>query len=103
MAGWCAPLLRSQTTILEDVHAFSNFPGTNTFIGWSFTTPHGTWNNIQIAPLAHGSLTPMAASGTAYLLSQPYTGKPQDLNSSVAGFLAASTGVSGGYYTFSPG
>jgi uncharacterized protein (TIGR03437 family) len=95
--------LRSQTTILEDVHAFSNFPGTNTFFGWKFTTPHGTWNNIQIAPLAHIGLVPMAATGTAYLLSQPFVGKPQDLSTSAPGFIATSTGVSGGYYTFAPG
>jgi hypothetical protein len=68
----------------------------------SFTTPAGgPWNNITFNFVAGDFATP-AAVGTAYLLTQAYTGTPAGLSSSAAGFVAASTGVSGGKYVFAP-
>ncbi len=97
-AALSAPLLHAQTTIIQDKQANSNFPGTNTFVGWGVTVPHGTWNNIQLALYSHSGAA--LSAGTLYLLSQPFTGNPADLNTSVTGFVAASTGVTNGYYVY---
>jgi uncharacterized protein (TIGR03437 family) len=90
------------------------------FIGQSFTTPGGgPWTSITFSFFADQGQTPGAA-GTAYLFTQPYTGTPGDLAAFLghplvvaarggakphvvpAGFLAASTGTSGGAYFFAP-
>jgi hypothetical protein len=71
------------------------------YYGQSFTTPSGgpfddlTFSFFSDVPAA----TPSAA-GTAYLLSEPYSGTPAGLSTTTPGFLAASTGVSSGVYIF---
>jgi LPXTG-motif cell wall-anchored protein len=73
------------------------------FPGESFTTPAGgPWHNITFNFFSDVPAATPSATGTAYLLTQAYTGTPAGLSSSVAGFVAASTGVSSGKFVFAP-
>jgi hypothetical protein len=73
------------------------------FFGESFTTPAGgPWSNITFNFFSDIPATTPTAAGTAFLLTQEYLGTPASLNSSVPGFLAASTSVSSGHYNFDP-
>jgi hypothetical protein len=72
----------------------------NSFAGQSFTTPStgGPWNHITFNFFAPNDSSAVAA-GTAYLLSQSYSGAPGNL-SGQPGFLGASTGIVAGAYVF---
>jgi hypothetical protein len=73
----------------------------NSFAGQSFTTPTGgPWNHITFNFFAPNDSSSVAA-GTAYLLSQQYSGAPGNL-SGQPGFLGASTGIAAGAYVFAP-
>jgi hypothetical protein len=80
---------------------------TNVLWGQSLVTPAGgPWHDLTFnffSNEAPSATTPTAA-GTAFLLSQEYLGTPApaNLNSSTPGFLAASTGIVAGEYTFAP-
>jgi len=77
----------------------TNFDG---YFGDVVTTPTGKgWNNITFNWFDPTSSP--AAFGTLFVLTQEYLGTPTALNSSTAGFLAASTGISGGMYDFASG
>ena len=77
----------------------------NVLWGQSLVTPAGgPWHDLTFnffSNEAPSATTPTAA-GTAFLLSQEYLGTPANLNSSTPGFLAASTGIVAGKYTFAP-
>ena len=76
-----------------------NFDG---YFGAAVATPTGqAWNNITFNWIAPGPSP--AAFGTLFVLTQEYLGTPATLSSATAGFLAASTGISGGMYDFAPG
>jgi hypothetical protein len=71
------------------------------FSGQSFTTPSGgPWDDITFNYFSDAPATTPLAGGTAFLLNQLYSGTPADLSSSTPGFLAASTGITGGVYEF---
>ncbi len=71
--------------------------------GESFTTPSGgPWDDITFNFFSDIPAVTPSAAGTAYLLSEAYTGTPSSLSSAVPGFIAASTGISGGAYVFAP-
>jgi len=73
------------------------------YFGESFTTPSGgPWNNITFNFFSDIPAVTPSAAGTAYLLSEAFTGTPTSLSNAAPGFIAASTGVSGGQYVFSP-
>ena len=73
------------------------------FVGESFTTPEGgPWSNITFNFYSDVPATTPAAAGTAFLLTQEYLGTPNALGTGTAGFLAQSTGISGGQYVFDP-
>jgi len=62
------------------------------------TSAGGPWNNIGFAFLTiNGS---NAAGGDLFLLSSEYLGAPGNLSSSTPGFIAQSTGIAGGAWTF---
>jgi hypothetical protein len=72
--------------------------------GESFTTPGGApWDDITFNYYSNDNpvRTPSAA-GNAFLLTQVYMGTPSALSSSTPGFLAESTGISGGAWIFNP-
>ena len=72
------------------------------FAGQSATTPAGgPFNNITFNFFSDiaGGTTPSAA-GDLFILTQSYAGNPNALNSLTTGFLAQSTGISGGVYQF---
>jgi hypothetical protein len=72
-------------------------------VGQSLVTPAGgPWNNLTFNFFSDVPPTTPTAAGTAFLLSKEYQGTPNNLNSSTPGFLAASTGIVGGQYTFAP-
>jgi hypothetical protein len=67
--------------------------------GESFTTPSGgPWSGIQFNFYSDVPPTAPAATGDAFLLTQEYLGTPSAHGSSTPGFLAESTGISGGKY-----
>jgi len=71
--------------------------------GETFTTPSGgPWNNITFNFFSDIPAVTPAAAGTAFLFSQVFTGTPSSLSSAAPGFIASSTGISGGAYVFSP-
>lgn len=78
--------------------------GTRTeFFGQSFTTPGGgPWDNITFNFYSDIPATTLSAAGTAFLLSTSYAGTPTALSSAAPGYIASSTGVSGGMYLFNP-
>ncbi len=90
-------------TIVENLGGSSNSTSSY-FWGQSFTTPSGgPWNNVIFNFFSNVPATTPIASGTAFLLDQVYAGTPSGLNAAVPGFIAASTGVSGGQYVFASG
>jgi hypothetical protein len=73
------------------------------FFGQPFTTPAGgPWDNLAFNFFADTPTPTPVAFGVAYLLTQPYDGPPAGLSPAVPGFLAQSTGISGGQYVFAP-
>jgi len=106
-------VLTAQPSIV--INTAGTTPGSSgSYYGESFTTPGGgPWTNITFSFFSDQGVTPTAA-GTAYLFTVPYTGTPGGLAASgsqslvrtgadpraAAGFLAASTGISGGAYVF---
>ncbi len=112
------------------LNAGGNTPApANTILGQSFTMPPNAtpWTGITFNFFSDQGLTPVA-SGKAYLFSMPYTGTPGGLagltnpagasasamakaksrakkggaRDAAAGFVAVSTGISGGAYVFPP-
>jgi hypothetical protein len=73
------------------------------WFGQGFTTPSGGggWDALSFNWYTNYPPVAPSAAGTAYLLSEVYTGAPSGL-ASAAGLIAASTGVSGGVYFFAP-
>jgi hypothetical protein len=97
--------------LLVSSHAFAvvivqNLAGTEIsapiFSGQSFTTPSSSrpWDDITFNYFSDVPAATPLAGGTAFILSQLYSGTPADLSSSTPGFLAASTGITGGVYDF---
>lgn len=73
------------------------------FYGQSFTTPSGgPWDDITFNFFSNIPATTPEAVGTAYLLSESFSGSPSDLDSAVPGFLASSTSIVDGEYEFNP-
>ena len=71
--------------------------------GESFTTPSGgPWSSITFNFYSDVPPVTPAAAGNAWLLTQEYLGTPSALSASTLGFLAESTGISGGKYIFNP-
>jgi len=70
------------------------------YFGQTFTTPTGgPWYDI-----AFNFFTPGAAPyalGDLFLTTTPYTGTPAALSSSMTGFIAEATSISGGMWVFS--
>ncbi|HLH16860.1 MAG TPA: Ig-like domain repeat protein [Bryobacteraceae bacterium] len=112
------------------LNAGGNTPApANTILGQSFMMPPNAtpWTGITFNFFSDQGLTPVA-SGKAYLFSMPYTGTPGGLaaltnpagtsasamanaklrakkgaaRDAAAGFVAVSTGISGGAYVFPP-
>src|SRR5262245_58145137 len=77
--------------------------GVARYFGQGVTTPAGgPWNNISFyfdSQVGAGGTTPFAI-GDLFLLNQTYAGTPAALSSSTPGFLAMSTGISGGTWVF---
>jgi hypothetical protein len=78
--------------------------GTKTeFFGQSFTTPSGgIFSNITFSFFSDVPPVTLSATGTAFLLTQAYTGAPSGLSLATAGLVAESTGISGQAFTFDP-
>lgn len=75
--------------------------GSSDFYGQSFTTPSGSsFDSIEFNFFSDVPPTTPVANGTLYLLSSAYSGTPSALSSSTTGYIASSTGVSGGMYVF---
>jgi hypothetical protein len=71
--------------------------------GQSLLTPTGgPWHNLTFNFFTNVPATTPTAAGTAFLLSQAYLDTPANLSSSTPGFLAASTSIVAGQYTFAP-
>ena len=75
--------------------------GSAGIFGQSFTTPDlGPWTELTFNFFSDVLGTTPSAAGTAFLLSQIYTGTPAALSGAIPGFLAASTGTMDGKYVF---
>jgi hypothetical protein len=75
----------------------------NQFTGQSVTTPAGgPFDNITFNFFSDTAATTPAAAGDLFILTQQYLGLPGGLSSATPGFLAESTGISGGIYQFAP-
>jgi len=87
---------------IDSQTAGSNFVGNSTnYFGESFTTPGGgPWNDIGFNFYSNIPATTPVAVGTAFMLSEEYSGLPSGLSSSTPGFLAASTSISSGQFIF---
>lgn len=71
--------------------------------GESFQTPSDfLYYNLAFNFYSDVPATTPSAAGTAFLLSQPYTGTPSALSITTAGYLTSSTSSTGGLYTFNP-
>jgi hypothetical protein len=66
-------------------------------------TAAGSYDALTFSFFADAAGVTPTAFGTAFLLSTAYTGTPDALASTTAGFLAQSTGLVGGRYVFAPG
>ena len=78
-------------------------PNAAAFFGQSFATPSGgPWSQITFNFYSDVPATTPSAVGTGFILSLEYLGTPADLSSSAAGFMAESTGISGGRFVFDP-
>jgi hypothetical protein len=78
--------------------------GAAVFSGQSFTTPSGgPWDDISFNLYSNVPATTPTAGGTAFLLTEEYLGTPAGLSGSTPGFLAQSTGISGGVWDFAAG
>jgi hypothetical protein len=78
--------------------------GNGFYFGQSLVTPAGgPWHNLTFNFFSNVPATTPTAAGTAFLLSQEYLSTPASLSSSTPGFLAASTGIVAGQYTFASG
>jgi len=96
------PFIGHAAPILENVAG--TIIGSNIYYGQSFTLPTGgPWNNITFNLFSDVPAATPFAVGTAFLFTSLYTGTPSGLSSAAPGFLASSTGISGGQYVFSPG
>ena len=81
----------------------STTTGTAYYVGESFQTPADfLYYNLTFNFYSDVPATTPTAAGTAFLLSQPYTGTPAALSVTTPGFLTESTGSTGGIYTFNP-
>ncbi len=88
-------------TITENPLAPSQATATDIALGQSVTTPSGgPWTDLTFN-LLRSTNTPYAI-GDLYLLTQAYSGSPSGLSSSVAGFVASTSTISGGLWVFDP-
>jgi hypothetical protein len=96
----CTTGSATATTIVENLGGPTMSFG-QWYWGESFVTPAGlTWNNLTFNFFSDVPASTPIAAGTAFLLSQQYLGTPAALNTSTPGFMAASTGISGGMWQF---
>lgn len=71
------------------------------FIGQSITTPSGgPWTNLTFNLYDVNDVP--SANGVLYLLTQAYSGAPNALNSGATGFLASTSTISNGIWSFAP-
>lgn len=78
--------------------------GSGAYFGESFTTPSGgPWDDLAFNFYSDAPPATLLAGGTAFLLTMQYLGTPSALGASTPGFVAESTGISGGQYIFAPG
>lgn len=92
----CVPV-KAGTIVENTAGTFASAAG---YFGQSFTTPTGgPWYDIGFAFLTPGDAP--YALGSLFLTTTPYTGTPAGLSSSMAGFVAESTTISGGMWVFS--
>jgi hypothetical protein len=96
------PSMSAATVIVQNLTGEGGAVATAWF-GQDFTTPGGgPWNNLAFNFYNDYPPTTPSAAGTAYLFSEAYAGSPSGLNSGDAGFIASSTSVAGGVYSFAP-
>jgi hypothetical protein len=96
--GLFSVLVMADTIVQNTAGASSNIVSIE--VGQSLTTgAGGPWNNITFAFLGPAG---NVAGGDLFILSSAYSGTPSGLSSATSGFLAQSTGVGGGAWTFAP-
>jgi hypothetical protein len=103
IAAW--QLSAGPVTIAQDITP-GGFLSPSWYFGETLQTPAGgPWNTLTfnffsaLSPTSGLPTTP-AAAGTLYLLSSEYLGAPSDLSSSVPGYIASTSTVSGGVWDF---
>ena len=94
-------------TIVSHTSPAETLPFFVTNIGQSFTTPDADqgWNNLRFNWFSNedqGVATSPVASGFLFLLSQEYTGLPQDLSGATPGYIADTTSLDDQFYVFDP-
>jgi hypothetical protein len=78
-------------------------PNVANYFGESFTTPSGSpFNDILFTYFADAAGTTPFATGSLFLLSTLYTGAPDGLSPATSGYIATSTGITGGQWSFAP-
>lgn len=97
-----APAARAQITLSSNT-PFSFSASSAAGVGLPFTTggtAGASYNSIVFTFLNGGNGTTPSSTGTGFLLSQAYTGTPNNLSSATPGYLD-SVAASGGRYSFS--
>ena len=94
-------------TIVSHTSPAEAFPIPVAEIGQSFTTPDADqgWNNLRFNWFSNqdqGVATLPTASGILFLLSQEYTGLPEDLSSATPGYIADTFSFADQFYVFDP-
>jgi hypothetical protein len=99
LAGTIASTAAAQTTITQ--HTTGTEDAFPLFIGQSLTVPgSGSWNSLTFTFFRNGGVA--SAAGSLYLLTSEYLGSPLALSASTPSFLAKSTSINVGGYTFDP-
>ena len=96
-----APISTAQAVVITS-QLGSTLSQDTPYYGQGVTTGGGgPWNNITFSfdSGSGGTTTPYAA-GDLFLLTTDFTGTPTDLSATTTGFLALSTGIVDGAWTF---
>jgi hypothetical protein len=88
-------------TIAQATTGASPTTGVGFFLGQGVTTPNGgPWDDISFNLVNASGGTPYAL-GELFLLTQSYSGTPATLSSATAGYLASTSVINGGVWSFS--
>ena len=101
IGAYAAPISSAQAVVIA-FQLDSTVSQDTPYYGQGVTTGGGgPWNNITFSfDSTSGTTTTNYAAGDLFLLTTDYTGTPTGLSAATTGFVAQSTGIVGGAWTF---